>query len=577
MEQEKPIEHFTLGGTFHDFILRLDHLQASDETSTDSPPIDLLCGVSVDAIKDVVGRVSVLCHSPLVSLPSLHHFLFSQLGFPPETDVHSHPPLLLQQDFSALALCYSGYRFNNPCGKLGDGRVVSIGEFFFAAKHNSSSLLHPHSFPSKMIVQIKGIGKTKYSRNCDGRCTLWEAIKEFLTSEFLAYLAIPSSLPLFVLVSLNSDVRIKRKVPFSPATHEKVSFLARMAPCWLRISSFEWAFEASDGSNFFVLQKLVSFVIDNYFHSSPDSPLFDRFSHLQHFVSKAEDLQQLVFLSDEEIKMWTKEHQQQKKQQKFVWFLLQVIKRTAKLISLWMGIGFVHGMITTDNMSPLGFTLDFGTCKFMSSFNPDFVCHHSKRSSFYSFKNQPQAGAIIVKRMAISLSGVIKSKVFLNQCLQWYWPLYYYYYYKVMIQKLGLSKIQKLETEDLQLIEDLLDVLSTSSVDYTKFFWKLSRFCEFSRCNDDKQGAVASWLEQQFENDSKTDWHKWFQLYKTRLNADEHRTGKKVNAKYLPQEEKIKQIVGLFEEGKTTDALSMLEDTRTSISHCFGAKTTTQT
>ena len=218
------------------------------------------------------------------------------------------------------ATVYSGHQFGQWAGQLGDGRAILLGDL---AGHE---------------IQLKGAGATPYSRMGDGRAVLRSSVREFLCSEAMAGLGIPSTR---VLCITGSDKMIMREQP------ETTAVVTRLAPSFIRYGSFEHWFYRND---YKALKKLADFVITR---------------HYPEFTELPNPYQAL---------------------------LTEVTRRTARLMAQWQTVGFMHGVMNTDNMSILGLTLDYGPFGFMEAFNPRHICNHSDDLGRYSYAMQPQIG-----------------------------------------------------------------------------------------------------------------------------------------------------------------------------------------
>ncbi|RYE74855.1 MAG: YdiU family protein [Oxalobacteraceae bacterium] len=227
-----------------------------------------------------------------------------------------------------LAAVYSGHQFGVWAGQLGDGRAILLGE---ADAPGTAP-------PGKMELQLKGAGMTPYSRMGDGRAVLRSSIREFLCSEAMAALGVPTSRALCIT---GSDQRVLRETP------ETAAVATRMAPSFVRFGSFEhWFYQGKEDE----LKLLADYVISRCYpelqgHAHPYKAL-----------------------------------------------LGEVTRRTAEMIAWWQSVGFMHGVMNTDNMSILGLTLDYGPFGFMEAFDPRHICNHTDQQGRYAYSMQPQIG-----------------------------------------------------------------------------------------------------------------------------------------------------------------------------------------
>lgn len=221
-----------------------------------------------------------------------------------------------------LASVYSGHQFGVWAGQLGDGRALLLGET-----------------ASGQEVQLKGSGLTPYSRMGDGRAVLRSSIREFLCSEAVNALGIPTTRALCVT---GSDAPVYREEIESSAV------VTRVAPSFIRFGHFEH-FAASDRIE--ELRQLADYVIERYYPACREST---RFGGNAYAV-----------------------------------FLEAVSERTAALLAHWQAVGFCHGVMNTDNMSILGLTIDYGPFQFLDGFDPRHICNHSDTSGRYAYNQQP--------------------------------------------------------------------------------------------------------------------------------------------------------------------------------------------
>ena len=313
-------------------------------------------------------------------------------GGPAFTQVFSgHAPL---EGFSPLAMVYSGHQFGVWAGQLGDGRALLIGQ----ARAPDGALWD---------IQLKGAGETPYSRHADGRAVMRSSIREYLCSEAMAALGIPTTRAL-ALVATNEQVY--REIP------EPGAVLTRLAPSHVRFGHFEHFFHTGRPEQ---VRLLADHVIEEYF---PDM---------------------------------VGDHAR--------WFG-EVVNRTAILMAHWQSVGFAHGVMNTDNMSILGLTLDYGPFGFMEAYEPGFICNHTDAQGRYAFDMQPSIAHWNLRALAFALSGLIAKEALIG-ALDTYEGLYRRRYRALMRAKLGL--VQDLPGDDL-LIGNLLTLMAKARADFDK-------------------------------------------------------------------------------------------------------------
>jgi uncharacterized protein YdiU (UPF0061 family) len=305
-----------------------------------------------------------------------------------------------------LAAVYSGHQFGVWAGQLGDGRAILLGEAPASAEPGGS-----------LELQLKGSGKTPYSRMGDGRAVLRSSIREFLCSEAMASLGIPSTRALCVI---GSDQRVMREQP------ETTAVVTRMSQNFVRFGSFEHWFWNDRPDE---LKTLANYVIAR---SYPELRDVERPYHA---------------------------------------LLGEVTRRTAELVAQWQAVGFMHGVLNTDNMSILGQTLDYGPFGFMEAFDPAHICNHTDRTGRYSYRMQPQIGEWNCYALGQAMLPLIGDVDEVQEVLAVYKPAFSAKMDALWHAKLGLATVQE---DDEPLIRRLLDILAAGRVDFPLFFRRLS-------------------------------------------------------------------------------------------------------
>ena len=362
-----------------------------------------------------------------------------------------------------LAAVYSGHQFGAWAGQLGDGRAILLGE---AAA--------PGVAPRGLLeLQLKGAGKTPYSRMGDGRAVLRSSIREFLCSEAMAALGIPTSRALCVT---GSDFRVMRETP------ETTAVVTRMAPSFVRFGSFEhWYYNHREEE----LKTLADYVLAQCYPALQDRP------------------------------------------EPYAALLQEVARRTATLVAQWRSVGFMHGVLNTDNMSILGQTLDYGPFGFMEAYDPDHICNHTDQQGRYAYKMQPQIGHWNCYALGQALLPLIGEVDAVHEALAVYQPTFDAEINARWHAKLGLVSLRE---EDGALIEALLAILQHNRVDFTLFFRRLS-----SLKADDVQSNAA--VRDLFIDRAAFD--AWATQYRARLQKENSNDAKRlasmnrVNPKYI--------------------------------------------
>ena len=304
-----------------------------------------------------------------------------------------------------LAMLYAGHQFGHYVPQLGDGRAILLGEV-----RNSRG--------ESWDLQLKGAGLTPFSRQGDGRAVLRSTIREYLCSEAMHGLGIPTTRALCIV---GSDMEVYRESIESGAT------LLRMAPSHVRFGSFEVFYYRGQVEQ---IKTLADYVIARHYPELADAA------------------------------------------DPYPAFLREVSLRTARLIAQWQAAGFAHGVMNTDNMSILGITLDYGPFGFLDHYEHGFVCNHSDHQGRYAFDQQPDIGGWNLACLAQALTPLMPVEA-ARDALNAYGAEFTRHYVDLMGRKLGL---QQPGEQDLDLITGLLDLLHENRVDYTLFFRALGDF-----------------------------------------------------------------------------------------------------
>jgi len=308
-------------------------------------------------------------------------------------------------DPPTYASVYSGHQFGQWAGQLGDGRALNLG-----------ALQTPKGLQE---LQLKGAGPTPYSRRGDGRAVLRSSIREFLASEAMYGLGIPTTRALCVT---GSPAHVRRE------EIETAAVVTRVAP---------------------------SFV---------------RFGHFEHFASNGH-IDELRALADHVVTAHFPELQDKQGSERYVALLHEVTQRTANLMAQWQAVGFCHGVMNTDNMSVLGLTLDYGPYQYLDGFDADHICNHSDHQGRYAYARQPQIAYWNLFCLGQALMPLIDDQAPALAALESYKQTFPATMDQGMRDKLGL---QGAHDGDRTLVEDLLQALHQDRVDYTVFWRRLS-------------------------------------------------------------------------------------------------------
>ena len=348
-------------------------------------------------------------------------------------------------DTQPIAMCYSGHQFGYYVERLGDGRAVLLGQ----VRNPKGELWDLH---------LKGSGPTLYSRGGDGRAVLRSSIREYLCSEAMHGLGIPTTRALCLV---GSEEGVHRE------QIESAAMVVRVAQSHVRFGTFEYLYHNEMYEN---LKVLADYVIAHHF---PEIELND---------------------------------------QRYAALLYEVAKRTAELIAKWQGVGFCHGVMNSDNMSILGLTLDYGPFGFMDTFEAKHICNHSDHYGRYAYDQQPDIGLFNMSCLAQAMLPLLAETKehaieMAKASFDVYREAFSYHYGEVIRHKLGLLELQE---NDRGLWKELL-ALMEKQVDFTAFFRALSSF----ELND---AQTNSPLRDMFIDREAFDH--WATKYSVRLQAE---------------------------------------------------------
>jgi uncharacterized protein YdiU (UPF0061 family) len=339
-----------------------------------------------------------------------------------------------------LATVYSGHQFGVWAGQLGDGRALLLGET-----------------QGGLEVQLKGAGRTPYSRMGDGRAVLRSSIREFLCSEAMQALSIPTTRALCVT---GSDAPVRRE------EIETAAVVTRVAPSFIRFGHFEH-FAANE--QLVELRRLADFVIDSFY---PQCRTTGKFAGNPYAA-----------------------------------LLEAVSERTAALMAQWQAVGFCHGVMNTDNMSILGLTLDYGPFQFLDGYDPAHVCNHSDTQGRYAYARQPNIAYWNLHCLGQALLPLIGEPDLALAALESYRTVFPAELETRLRAKLGLRQSHP---DDRALIEDILKLLAQEHTDHTIFWRRLSHHVA---------GSEAQAVRDLFRD--RAGFDAWLRRYETRLALED--------------------------------------------------------
>ncbi|MBC5773025.1 YdiU family protein [Pontibacter sp. KCTC 32443] len=394
-----------------------------------------------------------------VTLLAWSHELANELGIQEPTEQQEVDILggnYVADTMYPYAACYAGHQFGNWAGQLGDGRAITLGEWETATGKT-------------VELQLKGAGPTAYSRRADGRAVLRSSVREYLMSEAMHYLGVPTTRALS-LVATGEPV-LRDMFYNGNAAYEPGAIVMRVAPSFLRFGNFEMLNARKDTEN---LKQLVNWTIDRHY------------PHIQ-----GED-------------------------RVLTWFT-EVVERTASLMVEWQRVGFVHGVMNTDNMSILGLTIDYGPYSFVDDFDPDFTPNTTDLPGRrYAFGKQPSIGYWNLGCLAAALLPLAE-KDKLIAALDTYKDVYWRKYYQMMGNKLGLDKVTN---EDTELITQFEQTLAAVKPDMTMFFQMLTDLPLFVQSTQEVEDHFKDSLYNDLTQEESAQLFSLITNYLERLNKN---------------------------------------------------------
>ncbi|HEY5734165.1 MAG TPA: YdiU family protein [Gammaproteobacteria bacterium] len=383
-----------------------------------------------------------------------------------------------------IAMAYAGHQFGNFVPQLGDGRAILLGEI---------STIDGNT----MGLQLKGSGQTVFSRNGDGRAALGPVLREYILSEAMHHLGVPTTRAL-AAVTTGEEVARDRFLPGG--------IITRVASSFVRVGTFEYFSSRGDVES---IQKLADHVI-------------------------AQNYPELVEADNP-----------------YVALLQAVTDRQASLIAQWMHLGFIHGVMNTDNMSVAGETIDYGPCAFMDAYDHDQVFSSIDRYGRYAYSNQPSIGLWNLARLAEALLPLIDEDIDAaveraQDLLQTYQSRHEDDWISGMCAKCGLFNINdESKAQDKSLIQDLLDLMARNRADFTLTF---SRLSQLSAQPSDEDNACKALFNHGDE------FEKWLERWRERLDHESHSDEQRqedmqaVNPVYIPRNHQVEAAIRAAED-----------------------------
>jgi uncharacterized protein YdiU (UPF0061 family) len=401
----------------------------------------------------------------------------------------------IYENTQPFAMCYGGHQFGNWAGQLGDGRAINLFELDYNNRH--------------FALQLKGSGATPYSRTADGLAVLRSSIREHLCSEAMFYLGVSTTRSLSLILS-GDDVVRDILYDGHPA-YEKSAIVCRVSETFIRFGNFEILASRQDTKN---LKLLADYTIN-------------------HFYPEIKSIEN----------------------ERYVELVKCVAERTLKMIIDWQRVGFVHGVMNTDNMSIIGNTIDYGPYGWLENYDPTWTPNTTDiQHKRYQFGQQGNIALWNLYKLANAIYPLVEDAKAFEEILQAFPKLYNVAYQIMMMQKLGLENKQE---NDFQLIEELESILQLVETDMTIFFRNLANFStNFSVDENFKCIQSAFYLDDYLNGNIYTQWKIWIEKYVNRLRLETKKEEDKkasmnvINPKYVLRNYMAQLAIDAANEGK---------------------------
>ena len=390
---------------------------------------------------------------------------------------------ILLKNSKPYSMVYAGHQFGYFVSQLGDGRAINLGSI------------------SSWHLQTKGSGLTKYSRQGDGRAVLRSSIREYIISEAMHALDIPSTRVLAIIGSQHEVYRYYGDIEYG-------SVVLRMSESWIRFGTFEYYAKTKDNKK--NVKELCDFVIkENY----------------AHLINEENKYEKMFF---------------------------ELVDKTALLLAKWQTYGFMHGVMNTDNMSMAGLTIDYGPFAFMDYFDKHNICNHTDTQGRYSYNNQPYIAKWNLNVLIDSLESICDVSK-LKEYLKTFLSKHENMYLELMSNRLGLD-IKNSKDNNIELIRNLLNSFQNAKTDYNSFFYELFKLESF----EDVSGVLDTCIH-------KEHIEKWLKEYEIAFNADKSlfKTKKdlmrKSNPKYIIKNYMLQDAINKANNGDYTLVNDLLD------------------
>ena len=459
-------------------------------------------------------------------------------------------------DVYPWAQCYGGYQFGSWAGQLGDGRAISL---FETTNPNTGE---------RYEVQLKGAGKTPYSRFADGRAVVRSSIREFVVSEALNALKIPTTRALSL--TLTPDERVRRE------TLEPGAIVARFAQTWLRLGTFDLARSRGDRV---LIRQLSDYVAEDVFGGWENLPSKLASTEGKDLTDPPRGAAKDALEGENEVQ-----------ENRYTRLYREIVRRNAKMVAHWQAYAFTNGVLNTDNTSVYGLSIDFGPFAFLDNFDPNYTPNHDDHMLRYAYKNQPSIIWWNLIRLGESLGELIgsgsrvdetefveqgvrenwsdelikRAETIIGQVGDEYRAVFMTEYKRLMTARLGLKQFK--ESDFKELYSELLDTLEALELDFNHTFRRLSNIKTAEIDTDEKRKEIAARFFHSEglsslagnEDDARARIASWLEKYRQRVvedwpesaEAEEERFAamKAVNPKFIPRSWVLDELIERVEK-----------------------------
>ena len=459
------------------------------------------------------------------------------------------------------AQCYGGWQFGSWAGQLGDGRAISL----FETTNPDTKVRYE--------LQLKGAGLTPYSRFADGKAVLRSSIREFICSEYLNAIGIPTTRALSLTLLPHEEVRRER---FEPG-----AIVARFAQSWLRIGTFDLLRARGDRD---LIRKLSDYIAEEVFGGWDKLP-----------ARLPQDPKEDTTIPDVKVEKDSLEGPAGEEENRYTRLYREIVRRNAKTVAAWQAYAFMNGVLNTDNTSIFGLSIDFGPFAFLDNFDPNYTPNHDDEMLRYSYRNQPTIIWWNLVRLGESLGELIgagpnvdaeefvtsgvrqadadalvaRAEALITRTGEEYKAVFLEEYKRLMTLRLGL-KTQKKEDFEV-LFSELLDTMEELELDFNQTFRKLSNLGVGELETEEQRNDVAKLFfhHEGVKGDevhAKERLGNWLKHWRTRVvedwqesnDADRQEAMKKVNPNFFPKSWILDEIIQRVEKKGDREVLDQV-------------------